>query len=194
MVVDILIVVVMVASTAVGAVTGFVWQVTGLVALIVGTFSAWVLSGVLGAPLGRFLDLGEGGGQALAFFLVFGFVSLGLRVVASVAKVRVDKYRLERHNRLWGGVAGAAKGLLISMVVVSVLGVMGQGGDFVGRSFLGRNLAAVGTLLLPPGARTAFERMLDRVENRILPQREPHAPGSPVSVPPDAPPESGAPR
>jgi len=177
MLVDSLIVIVVAASAAVGALTGFVWQATGLIALVAGTFSAWVLSGVFGNVLGRAFSLAEGGGEALAFFLVFGFVSLGLRVAASVAKVCIDRYRLERHNRLWGGIAGAAKGLLVSMVVVSVLAVMGQGGDYVGRSFFGRNLAAVGTLLLPQNARNVFENMLRRVQERVVPvTSEPHPP------------------
>jgi len=169
MLVDIFIIVVVAASTAVGVVTGFVWQATGLAALIAGTFSAWVFSGVLGGPLGRWLSLGEGGGEALAFFLVFGFVSIGLRVVASVMKTRIDKYHLEHHNRLWGGIAGAAKGFLISMVIVSVLAVMGQGGTMVAESHLGRNLASVGTLFFPENARTTFSKMLQQVEKKIIP-------------------------
>jgi uncharacterized membrane protein required for colicin V production len=172
MLIDLLIVLLVAASSAAGVVTGFVWQVTGLAALIAGTFSAWVLSGVLGGPLGRVLSLAQGGGEALAFFLVFGFVSLGLRVAASMAKQRIDKYHLERHNRLWGGVAGAAKGLLISMVVVSVLSITGQFGEYVGKSFLGRNMAAVGVLLLPRNARDAFNGMVERIEGRVLPKKE----------------------
>ena len=188
MLVDILIVLVVAVSVAVGVVTGFVWQVAGLIALVVGTFTAWILSGVLGGPIAGLFSLGPGGGGALAFFLVFGFVSLGLRIFASIAKTRIDQCHLEQYNRLWGAVAGAAKGLLISLVVVSALSVTGQGGEYIASSFLGRNMAAVGTLMFPEGTRTAFNQMLDRVENKLLPNRrgkeEPPAENPPPEVPP----------
>jgi uncharacterized membrane protein required for colicin V production len=191
--VDILILFVVALSVAVGVVTGFVWQVTGLIALVVGTFSAWVLSGVLGGPIASLLSLEPSGGGALAFFLVFGFVSLGLRVLASIAKTRIDQYHLEQYNRLWGGIAGAAKGLLISLVVVSALSVTGIAGEYIGASFFGRNMAAVGTLMFPEGTRTAFNQMLDRVENKLLPNRRGNEQPPPEKPAENPPPEGGTP-
>lgn len=149
LVVDFLILVIVGLSAAVGVVTGFVWQVTGFVGLVLGTSAGLLGVGLAGPGLGQALSLRSPGGEIIAFFFFFGLVSLAARITAGVLKPRIDRWQLDKHNRFWGGAAGAVKGLLFAMVAVSVLSGSVSMNTLFQRSLLTKNLAALGRAVMP---------------------------------------------
>lgn len=143
------------ACAAVGVYTGFAWQFMGFVGTVAGVLAGIAGAWLAGDWLNRLLWLQPPGGEILAFFFLFGAIGVAARVAAGVLRARLGRWQLERQDRLWGALAGAAWGGLAVAVAVTLLASAPTFERLLEQSIVGRNLAAVGTHLLPANMRRA---------------------------------------
>ena len=115
--VDGVILLVIAANLLYGLIAGFIWQVAGICALVIGLAAGYILHGPVGMLLEKFIG-NENLSRLAAFLIVFFTVSLLFRIIAALFKTFIKAIRLEKLDRLFGGVLGALKGIMISMIVV----------------------------------------------------------------------------
>jgi len=110
---DILTLVILLVSTIRGAVTGLVWQLAVIAALVLcflfaGPLSFWVAPHIpVDAPLNRWLAM-------LGIYLVFSFVCF---LVARTARDWIKKARFVEYDRHVGAILGFLKGATICLLL-----------------------------------------------------------------------------
>ena len=98
---------------AMGRSKGFVWQLSGIATLILGSVCATILA----TPVGGLIRPGVLG-EFVAWLAVYLSVTVCLYVLTLRLKRRLDDWDLEELDRRFGGVLGATKGLLAFALVV----------------------------------------------------------------------------
>lgn len=119
-VIDLLIVGTVILCFCLGLISGFVWQIAGLVSVAAGILGAIFLSPLVAGALGRWVESPELA-SLVAYLSVFTLLSMAVRVLAVVFSSLLKKMKLEKFDRLLGGVLGFAKGVVICAVVLVVL-------------------------------------------------------------------------
>jgi membrane protein required for colicin V production len=131
MLIDIIVLMLIIAFSVLGAVQGFVVSVLYLVAWLAGVLSVWLFAGSLGAMLnsnieGLNITLAWCLGAVLAFLLPF----IIIRIAARIAKYFLKRSPpLSNINHLLGGVFGVIKGAAISLVILTVIHYLPTKGD-----------------------------------------------------------------
>ena len=120
---DLLVLIVVLASALRGFRRGFIHQLAQLALYVVAWFVARGAALPLGRPIASTLGVSPILGAGVAFVLVFLAVSVFGHVVllSQIGKASGEDSAGSQLNRALGGAAGAARGLLVSYVVVLVL-------------------------------------------------------------------------
>lgn len=100
-----------------GLVTGLVWQVAGMVAVVVGILAALFLGPAVNEAMRRWIAE-DAFRVPLAYLAVFSIASMAVRILATVFSKLLERWKLQRFNKLLGGIVGGIKGLAICAVIV----------------------------------------------------------------------------
>ncbi len=173
---DLLMVLVLVATTLFGFWKGMAWQIASLASLIVSYFAALRFSEQLApvfgehAPLNRFVAM-------LVIYIATSFIIWMLfRLVAGA----IDKVRLESFDRQLGAMFGLAKGVLLCVAITffAVTLLPPAQGEAIVASQSGRYIVALldkSHSVFPPEVHQVIDPYLDKIEQRLNPNWQPHA-------------------
>ncbi len=118
--IDIVILCVMLLSFALGMITGFIWQIAGMISIGLGLLAAWFLTTPVAGFFKTFTD-----SQTTAFLAariaLFCGVAIIIRLLAAFLKAVLEKMKLGHYDRLLGGFLGAAKALVLCAVMLAIL-------------------------------------------------------------------------
>ncbi len=127
--IDILIASVIVLCLGLGVFTGFVWQVTGILSVVLGILAALILGPATSEAMQRWID-NPHACDLLAYLGIFAVVSVALRVFAVVFSHLLKKLKLKQFDRVLGGALGAVKGFVVCAVAAVVIsGMPGAWGE-----------------------------------------------------------------
>lgn len=122
--VDGVVLLVVLGCLALGLITGFVMQLAGILSVAAGITVALLGGPLIGTALSRWVET-----PALASLIgyvgAFAVASTLVRVLAGCLSALMKRWKLERYDRLAGGLVGAAKGLLICAVLLIIGGRVG---------------------------------------------------------------------
>lgn len=110
---DIIMVAVLVGSTLFGFVKGMAWQLASLASLFLSYFVALNFSHLLAPHLGQQQSLN----RIAAMLILYLATSLAIWLVFRVVAGMIDRVKLKEFDRQVGGLFGAAKGVLLCIVV-----------------------------------------------------------------------------
>jgi membrane protein required for colicin V production len=171
---DMLMLVVLVGATVFGFWKGMAWQIASLASLVVSYFASLRFADQLAplfgqqAPMNKFVAMA-------AIYVGCSFVIWMLfRFVAGA----IDKIKLETFDRQLGGLFGFAKGVLlcIGITFFAVMLVPAQRDAIVG-SQSGHYIVALldkAHTVLPPEIHQAIDPYLNKIEERLNPNFQPH--------------------
>jgi uncharacterized membrane protein required for colicin V production len=145
--VDAAIILLVISNAMTGYLMGFVWQAAGMATLVVGTLLAWFLVGPVSVFTGLFTQ-NVFAAQVLAFLLIFGAVSLSIKLFASVIRVWVKRKGGEIHDQRLGIMLGVANALVLSAIVCTGYRVYNPAEKSVSGSLTGSSLARVGRMFV----------------------------------------------
>jgi membrane protein required for colicin V production len=130
MLIDIIVVSLLALFFIVGVSQGFIVSLLSLVAWAVAIISAWLFSGFFGAMLSANVNLIPPldllFGAVLAFLIPF----LLIRIVIGVIKFFMNKTScITMANRVLGGAWGVVKGIVVSMIILTVISILPAKGN-----------------------------------------------------------------
>ncbi len=125
--IDVLIIATMVLCFILGLLSGLVWQVAGIVALVVGVVATIFFGPPVSAALLRWIE-NAAIARLLAYIGVFSLASMAVRVLATVFSNMLERLHLEKLDKLLGGVVGAVKALLICAILIVIAERLGTPG------------------------------------------------------------------
>lgn len=171
---DMLMLIVLVGATVFGFWKGMAWQIASLASLVVSYFASlkfadqWAPFFGQQAPMNKFVAMA-------AIYVGCSFVIWMLfRFVAGA----IDKIKLESFDRQLGGIFGFAKGVLlcIGITFFAVMLVPAKRDAIVG-SQSGHYIVALldkAHTVLPPEIHQAIDPYLNKIEERLNPNFQPH--------------------
>jgi membrane protein required for colicin V production len=171
---DMLMLLVLVGATVFGFWKGMAWQIASLASLVVSYFASLKFGDQLApffgtqAPMNKFVAMA-------AIYVGCSFVIWMLfRFVAGA----IDKIKLETFDRQLGGMFGFAKGVLLCVGITffAVMLVPAQRDAIVG-SQSGHYIVALldkAHTVLPPELHQAVDPYLNKIEERLNPNFQPH--------------------
>lgn len=172
---DLLMLFVLVATTLFGYWKGMAWQIASLASLVVSYFAALRFSAQLAptfgdsVPLNRFVAM-------LVIYIVTSFVIWTLFRLVSGA---IDKVKLETFDSQMGAMVGAAKGVLLCVAITffAVTLLPPAQGEAIVNSQSGRYIVALldkSHSVFPPEVHQIIDPYLNKVEQRLNPNFQPH--------------------
>jgi membrane protein required for colicin V production len=173
---DLMMVLVLVATTIFGFWKGMAWQIASLASLVLSYFAALRFSTQLApvfgdsAPLNRFAAM-------FAIYVGTSFIIWTLfRLIAGV----IDKVRLESFDKQLGATFGFAKGVLLCVVITffAVTFLPQDQGEAIVASQSGRYIVALldkSHSVFPPEIHQVVDPYLHKIEERLNPNHQPHA-------------------
>ncbi|NOX27953.1 MAG: CvpA family protein [Gammaproteobacteria bacterium] len=161
--VDYIIIAIIVVSTLISLIRGFVQQVISLVSWVLAFGLALKFGPDLSLHLTEYIAL-EAARQALAFFLIFITVVLTGAIIGKIASKLISAVHLSLGDRLLGLIFGAARGVIIVLTVTFFIGIspLANEGWWEQSMLLGysRELLAVVLGWMPENfSETAFQRL-----------------------------------
>lgn len=123
---DIILLILLLLSAFNGFKNGFVEELAGLVALILGIWAAIKFSAVLGVYLTDTFQLEGKYVNIIAFIGIFIFVIILINIIGALISNLLKAIRLNFINRLAGFLFGALKGILILSVFLVVINKIDQ--------------------------------------------------------------------
>ncbi|MBL1432658.1 MAG: CvpA family protein [Gammaproteobacteria bacterium] len=120
--VDYIIIAVIVVSTVISLVRGFVQQVISLVSWLLAFGLALRFGPNLSLHLTQYITL-EPARQALAFFLIFIAVVLTGAIIGFIASKLISVVHLSLGDRLLGLIFGVARGVIIVLTITFFVGI-----------------------------------------------------------------------
>ncbi len=176
---DLFTVAVGVAGYLIGRHRGLVWQVSGIVTLLLGGLCATVLSRPLGGVFAEGLL-----GRFVAWVVVYAVVAICLYVLSLRLKHRIEEMEFDELDRRFGGALGAFKGLLAFGVVTLVaLGLSSSVKAAVEGSASGRALRAVVHELRPLVPERVYDALGPWADDEPEPAPQPVLPALPAPDP-----------
>jgi membrane protein required for colicin V production len=171
---DLLMLLVLVATTMFGYWKGMAWQIASLASLVVSYFAALRFSTQLApmfgdtAPLNRFVAM-------LVIYIVTSFVIWTLFRLVSKA---IDKVRLESFDSQLGAMVGLAKGVLLCVAITffAVTLMPPAQGEAIVNSQSGRYIVALldkSHSVFPPEVHQIIDPYVNKVEERLNPNFQP---------------------
>jgi membrane protein required for colicin V production len=198
---DLLMLVVLIGATVFGFWKGMAWQIASLASLVVSYFASLRFGDQLAPLFGQQAPMNKFAAMAAIYVGCSFVIWMLFRFVAGA----IDKIKLETFDRQLGGMFGFAKGVLlcIGITFFAVMLVPAQRDAIVG-SQSGHYIVALldkAHTVLPPELHQAIDPYLNKIEERLNPNFQPHGsqevqqmwPGQTQSVAPVGWPPSGAP-
>lgn len=118
---DIILLILLLLSAINGFKNGFVEELAGLVALVIGIWAAIQFSAVVGGYLTETLNLDGKYVNILSFIGIFIFVIILINIIGAIISNLVKAVKLNFINRLAGLLFGLLKGILILSVFLVVI-------------------------------------------------------------------------
>src|SRR5260221_2832912 len=184
---DLVMIFVLAATTLWGLWKGLAWQLASLTAVVASYFVAIRFSESLApvfgsqAPLNRFA----------AMFALYMATSLVVWVAFHFVKNVINRVRLQEFDRQIGAIVGAAKGVLLCIVITFFVVTLNptSGRDAVLKSSSGHYIALL-LNLADPVIPSEIHEVLDPYLNRLATELQPDG----AKPPPHPPPTAAAPR
>jgi membrane protein required for colicin V production len=172
---DILMVLVLVGATLFGLWKGMAWQIASLASLVVSAIASMKFSAQLApyfgqqAPLNRYSAM-------LAIYVGTSFIIWTLfRFVAGA----IDKVRLESFDKQLGAMFGLAKGVLLCVAITFfAVTLLPAQGPAIANSQSGHYIIVLidkAHSVLPPEVHQTLDPYLNKLEERLNPNFQPHA-------------------
>jgi membrane protein required for colicin V production len=172
---DLIMVAVLVGATVFGFWKGMAWQVASLASLVVSYFASLRFADQLAPIFGQQAPTNKFVAMAAIYVGTSFIIWMLFRFVAGA----IDKIKLETFDRQLGGIFGFAKGVLLC-VGITFFAVMlwpAQRDAIVG-SQSGHYIVALldkAHSVLPPEIHQAIDPYLNKIEERLNPNFQPHA-------------------
>jgi len=175
---DLLMLLVLVATTLFGFWKGMAWQIASLASLVLSYFAALRFSAQLApvfgdhAPWNRFVAM-------LAIYIATSFAIWTIFRLVSGA---IDKVKLEAFDRQIGALFGLAKGVLLCVAITffAVTLLPPTQGEAIVASQSGRYIVAIldkTHAVVPPEIHDVIDPYLDKIEQRLKPGDQQQSPG-----------------
>jgi membrane protein required for colicin V production len=187
---DLLMLLVLVCATMFGFWKGMAWQLASLASLVVSYFAALKFSERLAptfgstAPWNRFVAM-------LAIYVITSFmIWTAFRLISGV----IDKVKLETFDKQLGAMFGFAKGVLLCIAVTffAVTLLPPAQGEMIVGSQSGKYIAqflSKADAVMPPEIHQVIDPYLNKVQERLNPNRQASWPGA-ASAQPSVPAQS----
>ena len=157
------------AATVFGFVKGMAWQAASLASLVAGYFVSLRFSGVLAPmikqpePLNRFI----------AMLLLYLATSVAIWLAFRTVSQAIERVRLKEFDRQVGGLFGAAKGVLLCvMITFFVVTLSEKGRETVLASHSGNYIARLlqrADPIMPPEVHAVLDPYLKQLETELDP-------------------------
>lgn len=129
--IDILIIIILAGGLIEGLLRGLIKEVIGVASVAAGIFVARICGDDVTAWLAEDWEVPVAIASALSYALVFTVISAAFSFAAHILSSLVQAARLNTINRLLGGVAGFAKGLIITLMIVFALSKLDEFKPFI---------------------------------------------------------------
>jgi membrane protein required for colicin V production len=172
---DLLMLLVLLATTVFGFWKGMAWQLASLASLIVSYFAALRFSEQLAPVFGEHAPLNKFAAM-LAIYVVTSFIIwMVFRLISGI----IDKVRLESFDRQLGAMFGFAKGVLLCVAITffAVTLMPPAQGEAIVASQSGRYIVALldkSHSVFPPEIHQIVDPYLNKIEQRLNPNFQPH--------------------
>ncbi|MBN1257418.1 MAG: CvpA family protein [Planctomycetes bacterium] len=107
-----------------GVGTGLLMQVAGLLSIFAGMAAGFFGGPYVAGWISPWIQK-ELFANALGYFICFLVTTGIIRLIAHFLQNLMEKFKLKRYDRLAGGLIGALKGLLLSMILIMITGFAG---------------------------------------------------------------------
>lgn len=171
---DMLMLVVLVAATVFGFWKGMAWQIASLASLIVSYFASLKFGEQLAPLFGQQAPWNK----FVAMFAIYVGASFVIWMLFRFVAGAIDKIKLESFDKQLGALFGFAKGVLlcIGITFFAVTMVPAQGEAIAG-SRSGHYIVALldkAHSVFPPEIHQAIDPYLNKIEERLNPNSQPH--------------------
>ena len=165
---DILVLIVLAATTCLGALKGFAWQVASLTAL----FASYLVAYKFRLVVGQWLPIAAPMNTLVAMLLLYVSCSLAIWFAFHQLRKLIDRVKLKDFDKQMGALFGLLKGAAICTVVtLFAIALLGERvGDAILSSYSGRWMARGADHLeavLPAEFQEVVEPILDRIDDRL---------------------------
>lgn len=123
---DIILLILLLLSAINGFRNGFIEELAGLVALIIGVWAAIQFSAVVGSYLTETFNLDGKYVNILAFIGIFIFVIILINIIGAIVSNLIKAVKLNFINRIAGLFFGVLKGIIILSVFLVVINKIDQ--------------------------------------------------------------------
>ncbi|HEX7449247.1 MAG TPA: CvpA family protein [Pirellulales bacterium] len=166
---DVAMLAVLAAATAFGFVKGMAWQAASLASLVVGYFVSLRFSGLL-AP---YIKQPEPFNRFTAMLLLYLATSLAIWLAFRTVAQAIERVRLKEFDRQVGGLFGAAKGVLLCVVITFFAVTLSEKGrELVLASQSGHYIARLlqrADPIMPPEVHAVLDPYLKQLETELDP-------------------------
>jgi len=168
---DILMLIVLLATTIFGAWKGMAWQIASLASLVISYCVALKFSDQL-APL-----LGDSApwNRFLAMLVLYLVTSMGIWLAFRLVAGMIDRVRLKEFDRQMGALVGAAKGVLLCVAITFfVVTLSARGREAVLDSRSGHYIAVLidkADAVMPKEIHDVLHPYLHRLDEKLQPNR-----------------------
>lgn len=178
---DFLMLAVVIGCMVFGAWKGMAWQVASLASIVVSYFAAVNFSGAI-APM---ISAEAPWNKAVAMLILYVATSIGIWLAFRLVAGFIDQVRLKEFDRQIGAMFGAAKGVLLCLVITFfALSLSETARGMVHASRAGyymTRLLKESDAYLPPRVREVVGPYIDRLEDKLQPGASPAGPQTPGS-------------
>lgn len=174
---DVLMLFVLLGSTLFGLWKGMAWQIASLASLIVSYFAARQFSDRLAPTFGEHAPLNK----FVAMLVIYIVTSFVIWMIFRLVSRAIDRVRLESFDRQLGAILGFAKGILLCVAITffAVTLLPQAQGEMIVASRTGRYIVVLldkTHAVFPPEIHDVIHPYLNRIENKLDPNHEPHGP------------------
>jgi membrane protein required for colicin V production len=190
---DLLMIAVLLGTTAFGFLKGMAWQIASLASLVASYFIALRFSGSLAAS--GLLGDEEPWNRFVAMLVIYLVTSLAIWLAFRVVSRAIDRVRLQEFDKQIGGLFGFAKGVLLCVAITFfALTLVPNTREVILRSHSGHYMAiliARADAVMPPEVHDVLDPYLERLEQELNGEGAPadtddFEPSAPDSPPADA--------
>jgi len=169
--IDAAIVIILILSTVMGFINGFVKEVASLAALIIGIWGAIKFSSFTAAKLYDYFDMTGRYVGIIAFLITFGIIVVIIHFIGILADKMISAVSLGFVNRILGIVFGLLKSVLIMSVFFVILNALDARRPFLPRekiqeSMFFNPISDIAPVIFPIIGEGGFNRSFDRFKKK----------------------------
>ena len=166
---DIVMLVVLLGATVLGAWKGMIWQIASLASLLV---SAWIALH-FSASLAPYFSATEPWNRFLAMLVLYVLTSLAIWLLFRMVSGIVDRIKLKEFDRQMGAMFGLAKGVLLCVVITFFAVTLSESArQMVLKSYSGDAIARLtrnANPILPEDVRAVIGKYIDELDQKLVP-------------------------